>query len=345
MPQWNANTERPAGIFLPIPEISRANTGTIANSYNPIGSSGSTKGTPQLKIGTNAGFARAELEISLLEKLPSMGDLGVLIVGTGFGGICMALRLREAGYESFGVIEQADDVGGTWRDNRYPGCACDVPSHLYSLSFAPKDDWSRLYPQQSELLEYLHGLVKQAGIAPHIRLKAAMAGARWDETTGRWHVTTSAGDVITAQVLVLAVGALHVPAIPPLPGIDGFKGAAFHSSQWRSDYESAGKRVAVIGTGASAIQIVPELAPEVEQLFVYQRSAPWVLPKGDRPIGTWEGWMLRHLPGYRRLFRSWLFWRHEVRLLGLLGHDLLLRRYENMVRRSIARAIKDPHLR
>jgi cation diffusion facilitator CzcD-associated flavoprotein CzcO len=271
--------------------------------------------------------------------------IGALIVGAGFGGLCMAIRLRKAGHESFLVIEKEDDVGGTWRDNRYPGCACDVPSHLYSLSFAQKNDWSRLYPTQPELLAYLRSLVGRFQLQRHIRFNVAMKSADWDEANRVWRVTTDTGEVICARFLLSAVGELHLPAHLSLPGLADFQGATFHSSKWRDDYDVRGKRIAVIGTGASAIQIVPQLAPNVERLLVFQRSAPWVLPKRDRPIGGREQLAFGRLPGYGRMFRQWLYWRHEIRVLGLRGYEPVLRIYEGIVRRHIARFIDDDRLR
>ncbi len=271
-------------------------------------------------------------------------DLDVLVVGCGFAGLCMGVRLKENGLNSFAIIEEGNDVGGTWRDNHYPGCACDVPSHLYSLSFAPKADWSRLYPSQGELFTYLRDVADRYGLRQHIRFNTAMAHAQWNEHDALWHVITTAGSTITAKVLISGVGALHVPSRPEVPGLDKFGGLAFHSLNWPADCDLRGKRVAVVGAGASAIQFVPKVAQLAEKLYVFQRTAPWIFPKHDRLIGKWERALLRYLPGYRQAFRKWLHWRHELRMLAL-DNDWLLRFFEGRARRQIARLISDPVLR
>lgn len=272
------------------------------------------------------------------------GAVDVLVVGCGFAGLCMGVRLKETGQKSFMIIEEGADVGGTWRDNHYPGCACDVPSHLYSLSFASKSDWSRLYPSQPELFAYLRDVADRYGLRPHISFNTAMERAEWSEADGCWQVATAGGKVVTAKVLVSGVGALHVPAYPSVPGLDKFQGLMFHSANWPRDCDLRGKRVAVVGAGASAIQFVPKVAEEAERLYVIQRTPPWIFPKRDRAIGNLERALLRYLPGYRRAFRKWLHWRHELRMVAL-GNDWLLRFFENRARRQVARHIADPVLR
>ncbi|HEX6866696.1 MAG TPA: NAD(P)/FAD-dependent oxidoreductase [Caulobacteraceae bacterium] len=272
-------------------------------------------------------------------------DVEVLIVGAGFSGLGLGVRLKQAGRDSFLIIEKADEVGGTWRDNTYPGCACDIPSHLYSLSFEPKADWSRLYPPQPELFDYLKGVAEKHGLYEHIRLKTKMDKAAWDENAGLWRLTTDRGDTITARVLVSAIGALHIPQVPKLKGIETFKGAAFHSAQWRHDVDLTGKKVAVIGTGASAIQFVPQVAPTAESLTLFQRTPPWVLPKIDGPIGPVQQWLFKHLPGYRRAFRALIYWINEARALALVNNSTMLRAGESLARRHIEKQIKDPALR
>jgi cation diffusion facilitator CzcD-associated flavoprotein CzcO len=272
-------------------------------------------------------------------------DVEVLIVGSGFSGLGLAVRLKEAGQSSFLVIEKGDDVGGTWRDNTYPGCACDIPSHLYSLSFEPKADWTRLYPPQPELFDYLKGIARRHGLYDHIRLKTKMEKAEWDEAGGFWRLTTDGGQEITANVLVSGVGALHIPQIPHLNGIENFEGVAFHSAQWRHDYDLAGKNVAVIGTGASAIQFVPQIAPKAGKLTLFQRTPPWVLPKIDGPIGPVQQFLFRHVPGYRKAFRALIYWINEARALALVNNSKAIRIGEQFAKRHIAKAIKDPELR
>ncbi|MGB8659365.1 MAG: NAD(P)/FAD-dependent oxidoreductase, partial [Candidatus Acidiferrum sp.] len=186
--------------------------------------------------------------------------IDVLIVGGGFSGLCMAIKLREAGQDSFLLVEKSDDIGGTWYDNRYPGCACDIPSHLYSFSFEPSPDWSRMYPGQKEIHDYLKRCVERHGLAPHIRLNRRFQEAVWSEAEGMWHATVGDGLRIKARVLVSGVGGLHVPQYPKIKGIESFAGPKFHSSTWDYGIELEGKNIAVVGTGASAIQFVPQIA-------------------------------------------------------------------------------------
>ena len=214
---------------------------------------------------TNPSIEKAELK-----------DVEVAIIGSGFGGLCMAIKLKEAGIESFAILEKDSMFGGTWRANHYPGAACDVPSHLYSFSFAQNARWSRKFPSQPELWAYTQDVVAKYKLAPHIHLETALVSADFDDSAGVWRVVTSKG-AFTAKCVVSATGALSRPTIPKVPGLASFKGKMFHSADWDHDYELAGKRVAVIGTGASAIQFVPEIAPQVAQLDLYQRTAPWVM--------------------------------------------------------------------
>ena len=202
----------------------------------------------------------------------------VVIVGSGFAGLCMGVRLKQAGIDDFVILEQGREIGGTWRDNRYPGCACDVPSHLYSFSFAQNPAWSRKYPRQDELLAYTRQVADTFGLVPHVRLGAGLLAARWDQAAGLWRLQTAAGER-TATTLVLGLGALGRPAYPQLRGLADFTGKTFHSARWDHDYDLHGKRVAVIGTGASAIQFVPEIAGQVARLDLYQRTPPWIMPR------------------------------------------------------------------
>jgi cation diffusion facilitator CzcD-associated flavoprotein CzcO len=271
-------------------------------------------------------------------------NVDILIVGSGLSGLCLAVRLRQSRQDSFLIIEKGADIGGTWRDNRYPGCACDIPSHLYSLSFAPRNDWSRLYPSQPELWDYLRDIADQYELRPKIRFNVEMQSAKWDEAEALWHVTTNAG-VITARILVSAIGSLHVPAYPKIPGIEAFAGRAFHSADWPAGFDLSGKRVGVIGTGASAVQFIPEIASKVEKLYVFQRTPPWVMPKLDRPIGRWEKLLFQFLPGYRRAFRIRLYWYYELRALALNGNQRVLKKAEGISRNHLARQIGEPSLR
>ena len=205
----------------------------------------------------------------------------VVIIGAGFAGIGMAIRLKRAGEDDFLIIERADKVGGTWRDNTYPGCACDIPSHLYSFSFAPKADWSRRYPTQAEIEEYLEGCVEQFVLRPHLSLSVCLKTARFDETAKLWRLQTDAGVELAARIIVLAMGALHRPALPAIPGLEEFRGIAFHSARWNHAIDLQGREIAVVGTGASAIQFVPRIAERASRVRLFQRTPPWVLPKSQ----------------------------------------------------------------
>ena len=206
------------------------------------------------------------------------------IIGAGPGGLCAAIRLRQEGYTEVVVWERADGVGGTWRRNSYPGCACDIPSHLYCFSFEPKVDWSRPYATQPEILDYLEHCVDAYGLDPFLRLGCGVSAARWDDADGAWHVTTDDGQVTTVDVLVSALGMFNDLVEPDLPGLDAFAGVVFHSARWDHGHDLAGERVAVVGSAASAVQLVPEVAKIAGRLSVFQRSPNWVAPKDDTPF-------------------------------------------------------------
>jgi cation diffusion facilitator CzcD-associated flavoprotein CzcO len=271
-------------------------------------------------------------------------DVEVAIIGSGFGGLCMGIKLKEAGIGSFVILEKDEDFGGTWRVNHYPGAACDVPSHLYSFSFAQNARWSRKFPSQPELWAYTQEVVERFGLRPYIHTDTALMSADFDEAAGHWHVVTSKGS-FTAKFVVSATGALSRPSIPKLPGLESFHGRMFHSADWDHDYALAGKRVAVIGTGASAIQFVPEIAPQVAQLDLYQRTAPWVLPRPDRPISALEHWLLDKVKPLQWLYRGLTYLRYESRLVALTKVRLLTRHLQRTAEREIAEYIKDPVLR
>ncbi|HZV63300.1 MAG TPA: NAD(P)/FAD-dependent oxidoreductase, partial [Telluria sp.] len=268
----------------------------------------------------------------------------VIVVGSGFGGLCMGVRLKQAGIDNFLILEKDSEYGGTWWANRYPGCAVDVPCHLYSFSFAPKPDWSRRYAPQQELLAYTRSVVRAFGLQSHLRLGCALLGAQFDEEGGYWTLQTSGG-ALTARSLVSCTGALSRPALPPIEGIGSFTGPMFHSSRWDHALDLRGKRVAVIGTGASAIQFVPEIAPLAAQLDVYQRSAPWILPRPDRAIGRAERRLLARVPGLQRLWRALDYLRHELRAIPMVYAPRMLAVGEWMARRHLARQVGDPRLR
>jgi len=273
-----------------------------------------------------------------------MAILDAIVVGAGFSGLCAGVQLREAGFHDFVILEKGARVGGTWRENTYPGAACDVPSHLYSYSFAPNPRWSRAYGEQAEILAYLERVADTFGLRPHLRFHHAVTEAQFDELAGVWHVRTDRGD-FTARALMLGNGALHIPQLPDVKGLDRFTGAKFHSARWNHGYDFKGKRVAVIGTGASAIQFVPKIAPKVDQLHVFQRTPPWIVPKRDREIGARERWALEHVPGAHTLRRTALYWAMESRVLGFAYAPSLLTYAEKVVKRFIAQQVPDRALR
>ncbi|MEV7415762.1 NAD(P)/FAD-dependent oxidoreductase [Streptomyces sp. NPDC089919] len=274
-----------------------------------------------------------------------MGEhVRVAVVGSGFGGLGAAVRLRREGITDFVVLERADSVGGTWRDNSYPGCACDVPSHLYSFSFAPNPDWPRTFSGQPHIRAYLEHVADTFGLRPHIRLNHEVRMMRWDAEELRWEIET-AGGTLTADVVVSATGPLSDPKMPEIPGLDGFPGKVFHSARWDHDYDLRGKRVAMIGTGASAIQIVPAIAPDTARLTLFQRTPPWVLPRTDRAITGAERWLHRQLPFTRAARRGLLWGIRELQVSAFTKHPNQLGFIESLAKSNMARAIKDPQLR
>jgi cation diffusion facilitator CzcD-associated flavoprotein CzcO len=272
-------------------------------------------------------------------------ELPVVIVGTGFSGIAMGVMLKRAGIESFIILEKADDIGGTWRENTYPGAACDVPSHLYSFSFEPKPDWSHAFSPQQEIQDYLRHCVKKYDLARHIRFGSLVTGAEFEEASGTWTVRVEGGDPIKARALVLGNGALHVASYPDIPGLESFAGAVFHSAHWDHGYDLEGKRVAVVGTGASAIQFVPEIASKVGSMHLFQRTAPWIVPKPDRPMRRWEHVLFRRIPPLQRLYRALIYWLLEIRAVGFVVNPRLMRFLETLARRHLAATVADPTLR
>jgi cation diffusion facilitator CzcD-associated flavoprotein CzcO len=273
----------------------------------------------------------------------SRPPLSVGIVGAGFGGIGTAVRLREAGVSDLKVFERGDTVGGVWRANTYPGAACDVPSHLYSFSFAPGHEWSRRFAPQAEILSYLQGVVRDFGLEPHIELRTEVEDARFDEATGRWTVRAG-GAEHEFDVLVTACGQLTNPNVPDIPGVGDFEGHSFHSAEWDHDHDLAGRDVAVIGTGASAIQFVPEIAPRVNSLSIYQRSAPWVAPKNDRPYSPAERALFRRFPARVAAARlgNWMFF--EAATHAFTGADWMTRAFTALCDHYRRSSLSDPDL-
>jgi cation diffusion facilitator CzcD-associated flavoprotein CzcO len=271
------------------------------------------------------------------------GVVDVLVIGGGFAGLCMAIRLRQRGL-SFVVLERAGEIGGTWQANTYPGCSCDIPSQLYSYSFELNADWKRTYPPQSEILAYLKRCAEKYLLPGSILLSTEAREAVFDETDKVWLIRTQHGQTIAARAVVSATGPLSRPFTPKLPGIERFKGKTFHSSEWDHSLDLSGKKVAVIGTGASAIQFIPQIAPQVEKLAVFQRSPAWILPKLDVEHANWVYPMLRYIPGCKRLIRSILFWCQEAVGVGLVNPKLV-RPLQWFASLHIYRKVSDPELR
>jgi cation diffusion facilitator CzcD-associated flavoprotein CzcO len=268
----------------------------------------------------------------------------IAIIGSGFSGLCLAIQLKKAGRESFTIFEKADRLGGTWRDNTYPGAACDVPAFSYCFSFEQKTDWSRKWSPQAEIRDYMDHCARKYDVLRHIRFGTEITGARFDEREAVWHLRTAAGEEIAAEVLVSAVGQLNRPLIPDLPGLDRFRGERFHSARWRHDYDLAGKRVAVIGNAASAIQFIPQIAPKTGHLSIFQRSANWMLPRGDRAYRAWETWCFTHVPLLARLYR-WKLWAQlELRFPLFRGNRFLAWAVRRLAEKNLRDLVVDPRL-
>jgi cation diffusion facilitator CzcD-associated flavoprotein CzcO len=272
-----------------------------------------------------------------------MTHLHIAILGAGFAGIGMAIKLLQADEKNFLVFERASEVGGTWRDNTYPGCACDVPSHLYSFSFAPNPTWSQTYSEQPEILEYLRQMTKDFGVTPYLRFEHEMIRATWQENASQWLIETNRG-TFTSTFLISGHGPLVDPKLPDIPGLNDFAGTTFHSARWNHNHDLSGKRVAVIGTGASAVQFVPRIQPNVAKLSVFQRSAPWIIPRQNRPYSFEDQTTYRRLPLLRHWSRFKIYWRREFMVLGFWA-----KRQEGLVtriaRKHLEAQVPDPQLR
>ena len=273
-------------------------------------------------------------------------DMNVVIIGAGFSGLGMAIRLKEAGLHDFTLLERADDVGGTWRDNHYPGAACDVASHLYSFSFEQNPNWSRAFGRQPEIFDYIRRCTEKYDLRRYIRFNTAVVSATFDEHSGIWTVTTADGDTLTANFVISAVGALADPAYPRIAGLDDFRGKLMHTAQWDDDYDLAGKRVAVIGSGASAIQVVPEIAGQAAQLTVFQRTPSWIMPKPDRPIPDSEQEKYSESPLKLRARRLRIYWLNELFAPFIISDvGLFKKQAEAIARRHIRKQVADPAMR
>lgn len=267
----------------------------------------------------------------------------VAIIGAGFGGIAMAIRLQQQGMHDFVILEKSNDIGGTWRDNQYPGAACDVQSHLYSLSYAPKSDWSKRYADASEIFDYLKGLISDHQLEAYTRLNTEVTAAEYQEQHCNWKVTLNHHETLIAQYVIFASGPLHVPQIPQIKGIENFKGKVFHSAQWDHEYDLTNKHVASIGTGGSAIQYIPEIAPQCKNLYVLQRSAAWVIPRDERRYLSLEQSLFKKADWLRKLHRTRLYWSNESRLLPSLS-PTIVKYAQKLAQAFIHYQVKDPEL-
>ncbi|TSE01883.1 NAD(P)/FAD-dependent oxidoreductase [Skermania sp. ID1734] len=267
-----------------------------------------------------------------------------LIIGSGFAGLGAAIRFAQDGRDDFLVLERGSEVGGTWRDNTYPGAACDVPSHLYSYSFALNPDWSRSFSRQGEIQAYIKKVADKYDVLDKHVFDCDVQSAHWNGKAAQWEVQTSQGK-FTANFIVSAVGALCEPSLPDIKGITEFAGEIFHSAQWNHDADLTGKRVAVIGTGASAIQIIPAIAGQVAHMDVYQRTAPWLLPRFDRPYTEVEKFAFKHIPGFQRLSRAGIYWARETQVFGLAKAPIMMKPLELMARAKLMYEVRDSELR
>ncbi len=267
----------------------------------------------------------------------------MLIIGAGFSGLILAIEARKRGIADIVILEKAADIGGTWRENTYPGVACDIPSHLYSMATHLNPDWSRAYAGGAEIQSYLQKIARDEGLYQLCHFHRKLKSARWDGT--RWHVETEDGNHWSARFLVSAIGALHVPRIPHIPGADSFAGPSFHSAEWDHDVSLSGKRVAVIGTGASAVQFVPEIAKTAAQVTIFQRSAPYVLPRPDGPIAPWVRRLYRYFPVLPRIRRQLIYMLFEFRHRVFRGEPRAVEFAMKMWRQALEGAITDPDLK
>lgn len=268
-----------------------------------------------------------------------------LIVGSGFSGLGMAIQLKKEGRHDFVVLEKAAGLGGTWRENNYPGCACDVPSHLYSFSFEPNPSWSRMFAPQSEILKYLQHCADKYGITQHLRFNSEVVHAAYDASTCHWTVQTREAVTYKTRFLVFGLGALSRPATPQLPGLPRFKGRTFHSAEWDHSFDLTGKRVAVVGTGASAIQFVPEIAKQVAHLDLYQRTPPWVVPKPDRLMSLFEQRSFRAAPAMQRAYRYAIYSLMELQAVGFTLEPRVMKLAAALGKRHLRSQVKDDTLR
>lgn len=272
-------------------------------------------------------------------------EFSILITGTGFSGICVGIQLKKAGINNFKILEKANDVGGTWRDNTYPGAACDVKSNLYSFSFEPNPNWPREFSAQGEILQYIKHCVKKYDLEQHIIFNWEVATSIYHEKEAMWELISKTNEHLFANVAIFGNGPLHIPSLPEIEGIQDFKGEVFHSARWNHNYNLEGKNVCVVGTGASAIQFVPEIQPRVKNLYLMQRSAPWVLPKRDGEFSPTEHVLFEKVPFLQKLNRDFIYYFNEAQVIGFMYNDRILKLGEAIGTSHMKKFIKDPELR
>lgn len=265
----------------------------------------------------------------------------IAIIGSGFAGIGMGIKLLEAGIDDFVILERANEAGGTWRDNTYPGAACDVSSHLYSFSFEPNPNWNRMFSGQAEILKYLKHCVKKYGLEKHISFNSNVTGGKYKEDLGIWEIGIENDLPVECRFLINGMGPLNRPSVPDFIGLESFKGDAFHSSEWDHNVDLKGKKVAVIGTGASAIQVVPSIATEVEGLYLFQRTPAWIMPKPDRKMGKIEKWLFNKIPFVQKAYRSFIYGVNELTAFALVYQPKLIKLIQKVSIRNMKRQVKD----
>ena len=269
----------------------------------------------------------------------------IVIVGAGFAGLGAAIQLLKVGIKNFIILEKNDSIGGTWRDNTYPGCGCDVKSHLYSFSFFNRSDWSNAYAKQPEILDYIHQMFNHYQLDDFIAYNCHISSMSFEPTTGIWTVSDSSDKVYTSRIVISATGPLNIPNIPAIPGLESFKGSSFHSSEWNHNVDLTDRSVAVIGTGASAIQFVPQIAKKVKKLSIFQRTAPWILPKPDKTYSSFQKFIYKYIPFAQRMHREQIYWFNEFEGQSLFKSGNIRKQIQGYSKRHIYKQIKDPELR
>ncbi|MEM8735237.1 MAG: NAD(P)/FAD-dependent oxidoreductase [Planctomycetota bacterium] len=267
----------------------------------------------------------------------------VLVIGAGMSGLCMAIRLKQCGFQSVTILESSDEIGGTWSKNTYPNAGCDVPSHLYSFSFALNPRWSQKYARQPEILEYFRSCAERFGIQSQIRFGCKVESAVYDSNNAQWEVSTSETETLRADILVSAVGQLNRPYIPSFSGLEDFAGESWHSARWNHDYDFAGKTVAVVGNGASAVQFLPTVAESAQRTLVFQRTPSWIHPLTNRRYSTPARWSFANLPMLARMYRYWLYWMSEWRIIAFRQGSKINKEYARWLRRRMKRLLPEAY--